>query len=48
MQTTLRIDDEIYRVAKAQAAATGTTLTRFIEEALKKQLCSVRDRAVYA
>lgn len=38
MQTTLRIDDEIYRAAKAQAAATGTTLTRFIEEALKKQL----------
>jgi hypothetical protein len=38
MQTTLRIDDEIYRAAKAQAAATGTTLTRFIEEALRKQL----------
>ena len=38
MQTTLCIDDEIYRAAKAQAAATGTTLTRFIEEALKKQL----------
>ena len=38
MQTTLRIDDEIYRAAKAQAAASGTTLTHFIEEALKKQL----------
>lgn len=38
MQTTLRIDDEIYRAAKAQAAATGTTLTRFIEDALREQL----------
>lgn len=38
MQTTLRIDDEIYRAAKAQAAATGTTLTRFIEDALRRQL----------
>ena len=40
MQTTLRIDDEIYRAAKARAATTGTTLTHFIEEALKKQLMS--------
>jgi hypothetical protein len=34
MQTTLRIDDEIYREAKAEAAREGITLTKFIEEAL--------------
>lgn len=36
MQTTLRIDDAIYREAKAEAARTGVTLTRFIEEALRQ------------
>ena len=35
MQTTLRIDDEVYRAAKAQAASRGETMTRFIEEALR-------------
>lgn len=34
MQTTLRIDDEIFRQAKAEAAKAGITLTQFIEEAL--------------
>ncbi len=34
MQTNLRIDDEIFREAKATAARRGMTLTRFIEEAL--------------
>jgi hypothetical protein len=38
MQTTLRIDDEIYRAAKAQAASQGSTLTRFIEEALRERI----------
>ena len=38
MQTTLRIDDEIYRAAKAQAARQGSTLTRFIEEALRERV----------
>jgi hypothetical protein len=38
MQTTLRIDDAIYREAKAQAARSGVTLTRFIEDALSRQL----------
>jgi len=35
MQTTLRIDDEIYREAKANAARFRLTVTRYIEEALK-------------
>jgi hypothetical protein len=38
MQTTLRIDDQIYRQAKAEAARTGITMTQFIENALKSQL----------
>jgi predicted HicB family RNase H-like nuclease len=32
MQTTLRIEDELYREAKVKAAQEGITLTRFIEE----------------
>lgn len=34
MQTTLRINDEIFRRAKSMAAHEGITLTKFIEEAL--------------
>ena len=38
MQTTLRIQDAIYREAKAEAAREGVTLTRFIENALRHVL----------
>jgi len=38
MQTTLRIDDQIYRDAKAQAARLGITLTQFIEGALQERI----------
>ena len=38
MQTTLRIDDKLYREAKAEAARAGITLTRFIEEALRQRI----------
>ena len=38
MQTTLRIQDELYREAKAQAAREGITLTRFLESALQLKL----------
>lgn len=38
MQTTLRIDDEVYRIAKAEAARRGETLTRFIEQALRERI----------
>ena len=41
MQTTLRVDDEIYRQAKAEAAREGITLTKFIEEALELRLRQV-------
>ena len=38
MQTTLRIDDAIYREAKVEAAQEGMTLTHFIEEALRLRI----------
>lgn len=38
MQTTLRIDEKLYREAKAAAAREGVTITRFIEESLKLRL----------
>lgn len=38
MQTTLRIDDRLYREAKAEAARQGVTLTRFLEEGLRLRL----------
>lgn len=38
MQTTLRIDDKLYREAKVAAAREGVTITRFIEESLKLRL----------
>ena len=38
MQTTLRLDDQLYREAKAEAAREGVTLTRFLEEGLRLRL----------
>ncbi len=38
MQTTLRIDDRLYREAKAEAAREGVSLTRFLEEGLRMRL----------
>jgi hypothetical protein len=42
MQTTLRIQDELYREAKAQAAREGITLTRFLESALQLKLAKTQ------
>ncbi|NJK92670.1 MAG: hypothetical protein HC904_13090 [Blastochloris sp.] len=38
MTTSLRIDEQLYREAKAEAARQGITITRFLEEALKLKL----------
>lgn len=38
MQTTLRIDDNIYRRAKAKSSELGLSLTRFFEEAVEERL----------
>lgn len=37
-QTTLRLDEALYREAKAAAALAGMTITRFIEDALRLKL----------
>jgi HicB family len=44
MQTTLRLDDEIFRQAKSQAAAQGISLTRFVEEAIREHLAKPASR----
>lgn len=46
MQTTLRIDDEIYRRAKAKSGELGLSLTRFFEEAVEERLARLEDRSV--
>lgn len=38
MQTTLRLDDELYRRAKAQAAVRGISVTKLVEEAIREHL----------
>jgi hypothetical protein len=38
MQTTLRLDDDLYRQAKAHAASLGMSLTKFLEEAVRERL----------
>ena len=38
MQTTLRIRDDLYREAKAEAAREGMTLTSFLESAIRLRL----------
>jgi len=38
MRTTLDLDDDLLRAAKAHAAKQGTTLTRFVETALAAAL----------
>lgn len=38
MQTTLRLDDELFRRAKAQAAVAGISLTKLVEEAIREHL----------
>jgi hypothetical protein len=48
MQTTLRIDNEVYRAAKAQAASRGETITRFIEQALRERIAQSAGAAVTA
>lgn len=38
MPTTLRLNEAIFREAKAEAARSGITLTRFIEDSLRQRL----------
>lgn len=45
MQTTLRINDEIYRRAKAKSSELGLSLTRFFEEAVEERLLRLEERS---
>jgi Ribbon-helix-helix protein, copG family len=38
MQTTLRLDDDLYRQAKSKAATLGISVTRFLEDAIREHL----------
>lgn len=38
MQTTLRLDDELYRRAKTEAVKQGMSLTKLVEEAIRERL----------
>lgn len=38
MLTGLRIDDDLYRQAKARAASQGITVTKYLDQALRLQL----------
>ena len=44
MRTTIRLDDDLLREAKAYAAATDRTLTRLIEDALRETLARRAER----
>lgn len=46
MQTTLRIDDEIFRRAKTKSSELGLSLTRFFEEAVEERLSRLEERPV--
>ncbi|HQW29470.1 MAG: hypothetical protein KA152_17495 [Verrucomicrobiales bacterium] len=46
MQTTLRINDDTYRRAKAKSSELGLSLTRFFEEAVEERLASLDQRSV--
>jgi hypothetical protein len=46
MLTSLRIDDDLYRVAKAGAASEGLTITKYLDQALRLRLAyDASDRA---
>ena len=42
MRTTIRMDDDLLMAIKAEAAASGVSLTAFIEEAVRRQLAARR------
>ena len=46
MQTTLRLEDALYREAKADAARQGLSLTKYLEEAIRMRLLSSGQRHV--
>lgn len=47
MKTTLNIEDQILKNAKARAARDGITLTRLVEDALKAKLLDDEPKVKY-
>lgn len=45
MQTTLRINDETFKRAKAKSSELGLSLTRFFEEAVEERLERLEQRS---
>jgi predicted transcriptional regulator len=45
VRTTLNLDDELMRLVKQRARATGRTITQVIEEALREGLSGTRPQA---
>jgi len=43
MRTTIRMDDDLLRAAKAAAAASDQSLTAFIEDSVRRQLTARRE-----
>jgi len=46
MRTTLAIDDQLLEAAKVRASARGTTLGRYVEDALRRELADPVDQPV--
>lgn len=44
MRTTLVLDDRLFRRAKREAVSAGTTLSEYVNAALRKYLFGERDR----
>ena len=42
MKTTLNLNERVLRLAKRRAAQDGTTLTKFVEDALRARLAAAR------
>lgn len=47
MQTTLRINDEIFQRAKTKSSELGLSLTRFFEEAVEERLSRLEERPTH-
>lgn len=45
MRTTIRIDDELYRQVKTQAARTGRTVASVLEDAVRRGLTASEQRS---
>ena len=44
MKTTLNLNDRVLHLTKRRAARDGTTLTRFLEDALRARLADTKNR----